>query len=239
MLSFHIFIISWVGQHEKAIQIANDLSDQHTNISIVYSDPDPELVLNTQFNQIRRPNHLFWADKFQSCLNACEKDLLVVIHADCHCENWCLLVQKMLAVVQKNPRIWVYSPLIEGASYHLGITKIASIQNSLMDIVSDTDGIIFCLTRKVQDRMRRVDYTKNTLGWGISAMFCAFTFASGMLAVVDKSNRAFHPSHRGYDSTDAWRQRMEFLEQLEGFERIQAILLKNHFILLKNQVNSG
>lgn len=234
MYSAHIFIISWLGQHEKAIKIADSLCGNYKNITIIYSDPDLDFKINFPCQSIRRPNDLYWADKFKTCLHTCESDLLIVIHADCVSDNWHLLVDKTIATMQNNSSIWVYSPLIDGASYHLAITKLASIHRTELDIVCDTDGIIFCLSKHVQNRMKKIDYTKNTLGWGISAMFCAFTFASGKLVVVDKSNRAFHPSTRGYDSTNAWRMRTEFLQQLEGFERIQAILLKNHLALLKN-----
>jgi hypothetical protein len=236
MSSVHIFIISWVGQHEKASQIARDLLGSYEKITVIYSDPDPELRLNISCEQIRRPNHLLWADKFYTCVQTSLSDFLIVIHADCASKSWLELVDRMVAVMEKNPKVWVYSPLIEGASYHLAITKIAKIEGSQLDVVADTDGIVFCLSRAVQDRMKKVDYTNNTIGWGISAMFCAFAFASGRLVVVDRSVRCFHPSSRGYDGTNAWGMRMKFLQQLSMVERIQSKLLHSHISLMKKKL---
>ena len=88
MHGIHVFIISWAGQHDKAASIAGAVRGVAGKVSLVYSDPDPNLALEVDCSLIRRPDELFWGDKFRACLDAFDADLMLVIHADCKCEDW-------------------------------------------------------------------------------------------------------------------------------------------------------
>ncbi len=222
----NIFIISWKGQHESAAVIADELYKSFKNVTIVYSDPDPDFSFTGGYSATVRPNNLFWADKFSTCINQCNTDVMLVIHADCSCENWTGLAQKMRSTLIEWPDIWVLAPLIDGASYELEATRIGLLGSAGLEIVAETDGIIFALRRPVVERMKRADYSKNLYGWGISAMFCAFALQSQKLIVVDKLIKAIHPPTRGYDSTNSWSMRTEFLKQLNRHEKILAFLLR-------------
>ena len=70
MPKLHIFIVSWAGQHNKAILIANHLDGIFDKLTIVYSDPNPDFEFNFNGHLIRRPDSLFWSDKFKTCLDA-------------------------------------------------------------------------------------------------------------------------------------------------------------------------
>ena len=78
-----IFIISWSGQHENAYFIAEQIFKKNKNLCIIYSDPDPEFVLDAPCRVVKRPNELFWADKFKACLDTAGSEGMLVIHADC------------------------------------------------------------------------------------------------------------------------------------------------------------
>lgn len=69
--SLHVMVISWPGQHENAVRIANELAGCAEHVSIVYSDPDPQLEPRAACELIRRPNHLFFGDKFKACVDFC------------------------------------------------------------------------------------------------------------------------------------------------------------------------
>ena len=42
-MDIHIFIISWAGQHENAIQICKQVLKSSNKVTLIYSDPNPEM----------------------------------------------------------------------------------------------------------------------------------------------------------------------------------------------------
>ncbi|MGB8365264.1 MAG: hypothetical protein ACLQUZ_19100 [Rhizomicrobium sp.] len=225
MLSMHLFIISWEGQHEKAISIAKSIFSATNQISIVYSDPNSDLTLDVDCQCIRRPNELFWGDKFKACLDVCDSDLMVVIHADCDCEDWSFLVHKCRSAMDQNPIIAVWAPLIDWTQWNIHRTRLYEIRSTSFTVVAQTDAIVFCLSKAAMNRLRRAKFEGNVYGWGIDTMAVAYAYANGMLAVVDKSVRVNHPKSRGYPSEAALAQCNEFLKQLTLNESIQNRLL--------------
>ena len=229
MISFHIFIISWSGKHEKALNIAHELKAVSARVSIVYSDADPGLTLQTDTHSIRRPNHLFWSDKFKACLDACEADVMLVIHADCECENWVKLFEKCRSATGTYRNVGVWSPLVLGTYFESEKASIAHIPNSDLKIVVQTNGLVFALTKPVLYRMRQANYKENIYGWGIDWMFVAFSYFANLLVLVDTSILVRHASGSGYEHQDAMTQMHQFLTQLSGIETIQYKLLETFF----------
>lgn len=190
-------------------------------VSVVYSDSDPAFTLDMQCQLLRRPNELFWGDKFKACLDACDSDLMLVIQADCHCDNWPELVQKYMTAPDRIPAIGVWAPLIDWTPWNLARTHIASIDSTSLCIVAQTDGIVFGISSPVRRRMATLDYRDNLYGWGIDTLAVANAYANGLLAVVDRSVFVKHPRLRGYPKADALQQYRDFLRQLTAGELVQ------------------
>jgi hypothetical protein len=229
----HIFIISWAGQHENAIFIANQISLVASKITIVYSDPNPNFSLNTSCALIKRPNDLFWADKFQASLHAFNDDIMLVIHADCKCDDWKGLVIRCNEIFLRNKDIGVWAPKIEGTPHYLQRTKIASINNNdlSLSLVAQTDGIVFALSQPILNRMKKVNYANNKYGWGIDWIFCCTAYAFNLMVVVDENYTVIHPLQRGYDTKKAVTDMNIFLKQLTTTEFIQYRLLSSYLKL--------
>ena len=225
MTPFHVFIISWAGQHENAIDISNDVLSVTDRVSIVYSDPDPEIILNAACQLIRRSNDLFWEDKFKSCLAVCGDSPILIIHADCKCDNWSAIIKSCTNSCSQIERIGVWTPKINGTYWDLSVTKIGGISDSNLSIVALTDAIVFYLSSDVIDRMRKVDYGSNPFGWGIDLLFCTAAHVSDYLVVVDESIEISHPKLTGYDSNSARVGMANFFKQFSLRERVQVELL--------------
>lgn len=226
-----VFIISWPGQHENAVNIAQQLMRTNSHdVSIVYSDPDDDLVLNVSCASIKRSNTLFWGDKFKACLDATGDDDLMVIHADCTYSNWADIVSKCSATVKAMPSIGVWSPQIDWVGWTMKMVKIASIGKSALNIVARTDGIVFYLNKKIVKRMQRAVYDENIYGRGIELLFVSATYAMGMIAVIDTSILVKHPKHTGYSEKEAHEQFIQFLKQFTISEQVHRLLLKSHMM---------
>ncbi|NQW92891.1 MAG: hypothetical protein HQ446_02445 [Polaromonas sp.] len=234
----HIFIISWSGQHEKGIAIAQRLSPLNHHVSIVYSDANPDLILKTDCHQIKRPNALFWGDKFKACLDACTSDVMLVIHADCQCDDWVSLAEKCHATLSATPHVGVWTPRIHGTPYDISTTHVADIKGTTLCLVADTDALVFALSKPVQKRMQSATYQDNLYGWGINGAFCAYAYASHLWVVMDTSVQIHHqPSTApSYPFQEARRQKSQFMTQLTMPEAIQRQLLNSHMEKKKLQL---
>lgn len=231
--SLSVFIISWYGKHENAKFIAKNISDVTKNITIIFSDPDPKFLLETPYRSIRRSDALFWEDKFLACIDHRIDGPILVIHADCVCDNWALLVNRCVEAHLKYNNLGVWAPKIEGTDFPLSCTKILKIEHTKLNIVAITDAIIFSLSAQIIDRMRQVKFGDNLYGWGIGLLFCATAHLKGMLVLVDEEIHVNHPRSRGYDFNAAMMGRANFSRQFSIGERTQCNLLLGYVQLYK------
>lgn len=235
-MRLHIFIISWKGQHTRAAAIAEALHGVGESLSIVYSDPDPQTAPAADCRLIRRDDALFWADKFSACLAHLDRDadLLLVIHADCDCDDWAALARTCRDAHTEYPRIAVWAPLITFTPYPLKHTLLGRFFDTPMKLVAQTDGIVFSLSKAAIARMRAIDYRKNLYGWGIDWVFMAFTYANKLFAVVDPRVPVRHPESHGYPQHNANALMQDFLKQLGPSEYVQYALLSSHIYYLNH-----
>lgn len=55
-ISIHAFVISWSGKHENSISIAEKIKKHVSRITIIYSDPDSEMSLQSSCEMVRVTN---------------------------------------------------------------------------------------------------------------------------------------------------------------------------------------
>lgn len=222
----NIFIISWAGKHEKAALIAKQILRTNSKVTIVYSDPDPNLFLNATCDLICRQNELFWEDKFKACLDATGNNGMLVIHADCNCDDWEFLVKRCIDINLNIKNIGVWTPNIYGTYWNINNSRVGNIEKYNLVISAMTDGIVFYLSPQVIDRMRQFKYGDNKFGWGINSAFCSISYVINKLVVIDAVVNVFHPPERGYDSLEAEKLKNTFINQFSLQERLQYVLLR-------------
>lgn len=231
MANLQIFIISWQGQHDNARAVALTLKNVGAAVTVVYSDPNSGFVLDTSVATLRRPNHLFFGDKFQACLDAFDAERMLIIHADCQCRDWVDLVARSEASLAKYPQIWMWAPCINYTGFSVDRTRILDIRDSSLKVVAHADTIIFSITKPIIDRLRKASLEGNVYGWGIGWIAAAFAYTHQHWVVVDTQVSVTHPKGRGYASQDAAKQRDLYMKQLNASESIQCSLLKSHMAL--------
>lgn len=238
MQKIQVFIISWVNQHEKAVYISDKLLSQGYNVTIIFSDPNPDLTLKTDATSIRRPNDLFFADKFSACLENFHADIMFVIHADCDCENWSELLRCCQTTMSKSPKIGVWAPLIDGTHFTLEKITIAQVEDSSLHIVSNPDAIVFALSYPIIKRLKKVeDFTQDIYGWAICELFCATSFVNNLLVVVDTAHQVKHHEGSGYTHALASNQKLRFIEKQFTLDEKVAFSLLNTFCSSEKMMN--
>ena len=221
-----VFVISWEGQHDNASHISRELMGSVQNLSIVYSDPDPDFILDAHCRLIRRPNDLFWEDKFKACLDECQDGPILIIHADCRYENWPLMLKRCVEANLLYSNIGVWAPKIDKTYFSLDVVRLSKIKGTSLNIVALTDGIIFYLSTDVIKRMKKVEFGSNPLGWGIDLLMCSVSHVMNKLVLIDQDIKINHSQSRGYDSKIAELGMVEFSNQFSTRERIQSRLLR-------------
>lgn len=226
----HLFvaIVSWTGMHENAVQVYEAVKTVAPNVFIIYSDSGPIEPFGSFHNTIRRPDHLLWEDKFQTCLKHCGDNWLLVIHADCHCERWDVVAKRCLKVISEIQTLGVWAPKIEGTFYNLSATALVSKKDSPIHLVALTDAIVFSLSPEIVERMRRLTFGHNPHGWGIDLLFCSSAHAQNKLVVIDEHVEVQHPKARGYETAEAERGMQRFLSQFSMRERMMCTLLRTY-----------
>jgi hypothetical protein len=203
----------------------------------LYCSRGDSLILDAPCQLIKRPNELFWEDKFKACLDACEDNPILVIHADCTCDNWAQLVQSCIDANTRFKNIGVWAPQIEGTYMHLSFSRIFKIKNSSLNISALTDGIVFYLSPQIVRRMRKVKFGNNPLGWGIDGLFCAASNVMNKLVVIDEAVKVFHDQKRGYDTFTAKLMLDSFLNEYSPRERVEYELLRAYLKLQHSKTN--
>lgn len=242
-----VYIISWKDMHDNAIEIAKSLVGINGKVVIVYSDPEPNFLLPhiEGILSIKRPDEEFFGPKFKACLDDCDADLMMIIHADTENPNWRNLFSTGYESMINHSSIGIWAPYIEWTPRKPSRTNIGKIGESSFVFTAWTDTTIFCIRKQTIKRLRGADYSKNNFGWGITPMMVAHVCTLSLIPVVDYSVKAFHrsgPNKRGYPSETAAEQKMNFLEQLSPKEKVilklmDAIQNRNEMIeSLKNQI---
>ena len=122
--SVHSFVISWYGKHDNAEKIIRAITPASDSVTAIYSDPDNNLYPQFSCQAIRRPNYLFFGDKFQACIDAFDSDVMLLIHADCDCDNWSEIPARCRDAVENIPNIGVWAPTIDFNYWSVERTEI-------------------------------------------------------------------------------------------------------------------
>jgi hypothetical protein len=199
-----------------------------SSISLIYSDPDESLCLDVNCKLIRRPNYLFWADKFATCLEHQTSKYIFIIHADCFFEDWPRVIKSFLTAIETFPQIGVWAPSITNCNYAYNQVFISKLNHEGLDLVAQTDAVVFGLSESICHRLKSIDFTKNIYGWGIDLIMVANAYVSNLYVTLDSSILIDHSKERGYSSDEAKTQLINFFREFSTQEIIINRLLMNY-----------
>ncbi len=222
------FIISWTGQHRNSLEIAEALAPAVDDLTLVYSDRDEALIVDSSCPSIKTPDEFYFGGKFKTCLDLCKADLMLVITGDVSCNDWMQLVRKCQESFSSFPGLGIWAPLIDYTSWKLPVTLLERLENSSLTLVAQTDSIVFALNRSVIERLQEFDYGNNVYGWGIDWAAAAYCYANGLFAAVDDTVKVNHPQANTYDEQACVEQMHDFLGQLNSREQLHYLALQAH-----------
>lgn len=219
--NLHVAIVSWDGMRAAATAIAGALTGVAGRVSVVYSNA-ADVDEAGPGDWVHVPQSEYFGHKFKVLLDRVQPDeAMLLIQADARCEDWPALVRRCLEVAGAHDRLGIWSPSITGTPFPNNAVATGFSPGADLAEVLQCDGIVLALMPPVLERLRRLDFSMNNLGWGIDWAAIVFARSMGLLVVRDLACRVEHPPSRGYDAKAAEQQMSAFLWQLAPDERAQ------------------
>lgn len=231
-----VYVISWSGRHQAAHDIAEGLFTKGVDVTVVYSDPNPNLKIDERLPSLRRPDSLMWADKLAACVESCNADVMLVIHADCESQDYFSLAEECAAAFCKHEDLSVWSPDIDGTYWSLDDTGIAKIPNSTLTAVASIDFLVFGLDQQAINRLKSVNTKYNLMGWGFDILVSCWAHKNNRLVCVDRSQKVRHSTGSGYDAKQARAEYRAFIKSNLDAIELRFFFWIESFVKMRKQV---
>jgi hypothetical protein len=224
-MKIHVFIISWSGKHEAAEAIAASCTEGDY-VTVVYSNREEAKEQGSR-EWLQVPDAYYFGRKFFAALGhfASDADLLFLIQADAETNDWNEVLRRC-RLAFSDPTVGVWAPDVHYSWW--SNERVIYGNHPKGAIVAQTDGIAFAFRRSTVERLRRMDYECNNLGWGVEWAAICHARTEGRLIIRDTTLRIRHPKGSGYDHTAARTQMNEYLAQLTPTERQHFHTLVQH-----------
>jgi hypothetical protein len=226
----HAAIISWDGYGDAARQIAGAVAPCVTSLRVIYSNR-AEAQETGPGDWIAVANTDFFGAKFHRAIEAHEAGIFLLLHADTAFSDWPSLVDRCRNVFGRHADLAIWSPDFTHTAFPNSRVKLADGPEPGLISVGFPDAIVLAIREDVVRWLKELDYSENNIGWGIAWAAMAYATTRNLLVCRDTNLVVEHEVSRGYDATDATRQRDHFLSQLsvreqQEIERLRGLVKK-------------
>ncbi|MFM1989598.1 MAG: hypothetical protein RJA99_2555 [Pseudomonadota bacterium] len=221
----HACVVCWTGREQAARAIASGLRDRIDQLTVVYSNGQ-DREEGGAGDWVKVPDAWFYGRKFRRLLDAHRGGVLLLVQADAQCDDWGALARRCAEVFAADPGLGVWAPDIDYTPFTIDLVQVRPLPGKGLCEAVHTDGIVWAIAEPVVQRLRRMDYDCNNLGWGIDWAALAFARTARLRIVRDRSLHVRHPKGSGYAARAAREQMGHFLAQLTPPERRQVALLR-------------
>ncbi len=218
----HVVLISWDGQHEAALAIARAVVPalrRRDRLSVIYSNR-ANRDEHGPGDWVKVPQDWYFGPKFACSLKlARDADVMLQIQVDALSDDWPGLVARLRAALRGRRRLGIWAPAVDWTPYPLRAAVLDRVPGGTLYHVAQTDGIVWALTRPVLDRLGRLDFGDNNLGWGIDYVAIALARGDRREVLCETGLTVRHPRTRGYADAGAEVGMTAFIDRLPPDER--------------------
>lgn len=204
------FIFNWPGHYDQAVKLEALLHKQGPCV-VVNSDP-----LNTPSHWLNIGNDAWFTQQWLTACTNFDSDIMFHIQADAWYDQMPLLFHDAEQYLHKYK--WgIYSPNLDftpHTSQNVDITSIKLIDDNLKMVNNPDCTCWFLHSHVIKDFCRlEIDWSKNTIGWGIDYIMVALCYMNQMPVLRDYNHLVDHPRHTNYTGEAAWSQMQHTLSQ--------------------------
>lgn len=223
-MRIHAIVIAWPGVEANAANMATQLQGHADFCSVIYSHPAGDIFTGAG-EWLQVPDAWYFGRKFSEALRVFRGDVLLLLHADAHHEDWRLVVDACRQQFERCIDTGLWAPVTDFTHWSLEKVALRPVQGTPCHSVVQTDCIVCAFSEPVVNRLKSLDYTDNNLGWGIDWAAIAYAYSHNLLVVQDASVPIRHAAGTGYDKHEALRQMEVFMQQLTMQEQVMVQLL--------------
>ena len=229
MTTLSVFIICWAGKEANAESIAKQIAGHVDQLVIIYSTIDASKRSGSGI-WVQVPNDWYFGKKFSKSLELNTCNQMVHIQADAHFDDWNSLIDQFKCATQNIGNLGIWSPNFDNTNWDTSSVEVLSSPDNRYAFVVQTDCIVWGITESVIQRLKKLNYESNNLGWGIDWAAATFCFTRNMLVVRDLQMNVRHEQGTGYEINEAAIDMSNFLKQLSPQEKIMYKIL-NRFVI--------
>ena len=215
-----VVVISWQGMGDSSRRIAARVEGMaNVSLRVIYSNAAEAQEDGPGLWQ-QVPNTKFFGLKFAAALQDCVSDVLLIIQADALFADWSRIVERCQTRFGQRPKLGLWAPRINYTPWTPERVDVRLVGDQGLTAVAQTDGVVLGLSRPVMERLRRLDYGCNNLGWGIDWIAICYCYMHGLEVLREDDQTVIHPPSRGYGWHDAVLQWRGFMRQMDDQEQI-------------------
>ena len=227
-----IFIFSWQGHGDKARHIAQCIADHcgpvdGVRLNVIYSNAD-EATETGPGRWLQVPNADYFGAKFARALAEFDGQVLLLIQADAGSDDWPALIARCRQRVAQRAALALWAPRVDYTPWTADRVDIRPVVGEGLTHVAHTDGIVLAYARPMVQRLQQLDYRDNNIGWGMDWIAICNAYSRGMEVLREDTLTVSHPPGRGYDTREATRQWLAFMQQMSGAEHSMFEILKRY-----------
>jgi hypothetical protein len=208
------FIFNWNRQFKKTCAIEKSLIPIFEKVTVINSDDN-----NTKDGWVNIGDQSYFSDQFRKALELFDGDVLFHIQGDVSYNKWEKLVKDAKKYIEYYDA-GIYAPNIDYTWYTAENADIDLLESEHPNIkmVSCTDETVWFIRKEIIQQMldRKVDFSKNTMGWGWDLVFSAISFVNGMPVIRDYNHKIDHPPGTNYDKEKASQEMIDLWNSLDS-----------------------
>lgn len=218
-LNIQPFIFNWNGQYEKTCDIEDSLSKIFEKVIVINSDDN-----NTREGWIDLGDEAYFSDQFRKALELFDGDILFHVQGDVSYDKWEKLVEDARKYIDYYDA-GIYSPNIDYTWYSSENSDIDSIESDHINIkmVACTDETVWFIKKEILRELddRKIDFSKNKMGWGWDLILSAICFDKGIPVIRDYNHTIDHPPGTNYNKQLAAKEMTDIWSSLD--DRLKTI----------------
>lgn len=207
------FIFNWNRQFEKSCAIEDSLKKIFDKVTVINSDDN-----NTREGWIDIGDESYFSDQFRKALELFDGDVLLHIQGDVSYDKWEELIEDAKKYLEYYDA-GIYAPNIDYTWYSAENADILSLESEHPNIkmVASTDETVWFVRKELIQEMldRKIDFSKNTMGWGWDLVLAAISFVNGRPVIRDYNHTINHPMGTNYNTEKAAQEMLDLWNSLD------------------------
>jgi hypothetical protein len=208
------FIFNWNRQFEKTCTIEDTLTPIFEKVTIINSDDN-----NTREGWVNIGDDSYFSDQFRKALELFDGDVLLHIQGDVSYDKWEELIEDAKKYLEYYDA-GIYAPNIDYTWYSAENSDIESLESDHPNIkmVASTDETVWFIRKEIIQELldRKVDFSKNTMGWGWDLVIAAICFINSRPVIRDYNHTIDHPMGTNYNKEKASQEMLELWNSLDA-----------------------